>query len=249
VEQALRDGNLAPDAHLVAAALLAWAGEGARARAVLAPSLAAEDAATKLFAEVMVALLDLAARRFDAAHEAAKRAREHASAAAKNVRPGPLSEHTTKALHAAAAWTLLATSLLTKRPADAPRISTPDIYERPATDWAAVVAAGAAARREVRFRMHTLELGLGEQAALPAVIHVLREAASDGRDPDVWIDAVFPLYDARLNGITGMRARAEAARWRGDTDAARRWDERAAALEERASNPRRALLARLAGLD
>jgi hypothetical protein len=52
-----------------------------------------------------------------------------------------------------------------------------------------------------------------------------------------------------FHGINGLRARVEAARWRGDVAAAKRWEARAVALERHFSTPREALLARIAGLD
>jgi hypothetical protein len=92
-------------------------------------------------------------------------------------------------------------------------------------------------------------MGAGEQAVLPAVIFVLHAVGRDGKDPEVFVDAMLPFYDARLHGVTGLRARAEAARMRGDAETATLWGGRTDALQKLFSTPERLLLARLAGLE
>src|SRR5688572_6052656 len=70
--------------------------------------------------------------------------------------------------------------------------------------------------------------------------------AEDG-DVEVWLDRILPNYSSPTLGVTAMRARAEAARWAGDSASAARWDERAAKLEERFGDPKRACLTRASG--
>ena len=81
----------------------------------------------------------------------------------------------------------------------------------------------------------------------PALFFVVGQAASGG-DVEAWLDATFSLFNRKFWNIPAMRARAEAARWRGDDVAAAAWTERAAKLAQRAGTPERLVLARLAGL-
>jgi hypothetical protein len=147
-------------------------------------------------------------------------------------------------------WVLLAASLRTAEAAPLmPKLAAPTIYEREPADWATLTSASEETRREARFRMLTVEFGGAEMVALPAVAYVLAHVARDGKSPEVWLDGVFASHNPRLNGCTGMRARAEAARWRGDGATAARWDGLAETLERQFSSPKKALLARLARLD
>lgn len=65
---------------------------------------------------------------------------------------------------------------------------------------------------------------------------------------EVWLDKIAYAYNPMRRGIPSMRARAEAARWRGDSKAEAEWLARAAAIEKLLADPRKLALAKLAGL-
>lgn len=84
------------------------------------------------------------------------------------------------------------------------------------------------------------------RAVLPAVIVALAHAAEVARqDPDVVVDAIFAR---QMPSRTIALARAEAARWRHDAAAAKRWDDRAAAIAQLFVDDRAVALAGIAGL-
>jgi len=66
-------------------------------------------------------------------------------------------------------------------------------------------------------------------AVLPAMMYVVGRAVGNDGDVEVWLDRIFGRQ--HLSGDPRvMLARAEAARWRGDNEAAQRWERRASTL-------------------
>lgn len=80
-----------------------------------------------------------------------------------------------------------------------------------------------------------------------AQMYLVGEAARGEGDVEVWLDRVFSR-PTRSGGRAALRARAEAARWRGDAEAAQRWEARAATIQGWIVDDRSAALVRIAGL-
>ena len=78
-------------------------------------------------------------------------------------------------------------------------------------------------------------------------MHIVARSVPADADVSVWLDRIFD-DEHRKHPLRTMLARAEAARWRGDEDAEKRWRMRARKVFELLSNSRRTLLASLAGL-
>jgi tetratricopeptide (TPR) repeat protein len=139
----------------------------------------------------------------------------------------------------------LAIRLKTGDLAGAPAIETPTIYERDKTTWTDLIAKPESERSVLRWRMRDFDEP-SSSVARPAVLFVVGKA-TDG-DAETWLDKeVFP-YNPFLRGVPYMRARAEAARWRGDAKAEAAWLSRAVAVEKRLTDPKKLALAKLAGL-
>lgn len=141
-------------------------------------------------------------------------------------------------------WLVLALSLHEGNAAAAPTIETPSIFEREKTNWRDLIAKPEAERAVLRWRMTNLDLGLwsGDR---PAVLYVVGRATDAGTE--VWLDEVAQPYTL-AGGLPYMRARAEAARWRGDTKSATEWLTRVAATEKRITDPKKLALAKILGL-
>ena len=85
-------------------------------------------------------------------------------------------------------------------------------------------------------------LMLANKAVLPAVLYVAGAGAGGG-DIEVWLDMLMARGDFdSSNPVVNAMARAEAARWRGDTAAAKQWDDRVAALRTLVKDDRSAYL-------
>jgi hypothetical protein len=84
-------------------------------------------------------------------------------------------------------------------------------------------------------------------AVLPAVMYIVGRTVPPSTDVDVWLDRIFDA-EHRRQPVRTMRARAEAARWRGDGDAAHEWQTRAAVMTRLVEDYPTALLAHVAGL-
>jgi len=243
-------GDLLPEGiEIFFAAVHSRAGKLDRARELLQTMPDRKEPKVALFAYLNLAFLELAVGNTEAAHDALLRTRKPSSEAASAVRLNPLRAEQVRMYQYVAAWPLIVTSHRLDRMDDAPKIATPDVFEGEATDWASLIRAAPASRRETRFGMQSVSLLGAAGLALPAFIYVMLEAASDGPDATAFLDFQMPIHSDRLNGITGMRARAEAHRWRGEKEKAATWDERAARLEALATDPKKAALMRLAGLD
>ncbi|MBK6512982.1 MAG: hypothetical protein IPG04_02400 [Polyangiaceae bacterium] len=147
----------------------------------------------------------------------------------------------------ATAWLLTATALRVGRPDEGPGLPTPEGYERDATTWEKLAVMPEAERRAYRLRMFSFSPSIGAELVLPAVFYVVGQAAN-GSDPEVWIDAFIPLAYSAYHTPTAARARAEAARWRGDEQAAKRHESRAGAAESLVDTPEKLVLASLAGV-
>jgi len=79
-------------------------------------------------------------------------------------------------------------------------------------------------------------------AVLPAVMYVVSRAVPPTVDVEVWLDRVFHR-EHRRQAVRSMLARAEAARWRGDAAAEKKWQEAAKKLLGLMRNYPSALLA------
>jgi hypothetical protein len=143
-------------------------------------------------------------------------------------------------------WLVLALAFETNDLSAGPPVKTPDIYECEAMSWTDLVAMPDPDRATVRWRMQGVDIG-SLPITLPAQMFVVGQAAR-GLDVEVWIDQQFGLFDRRLTGAPALRARAEAARLRGDDAAESEWIARAQALEKRFSDPNRRALGWLLGL-
>ena len=135
-------------------------------------------------------------------------------------------------------WLALATAITAKRPFDGLPIGRSEREPGDAAAWAEVLAKPT---KDVPFR-HDFDA----EVVLPAVYVVVGHAATvAGGDAEHFLDHVY-----RSAGVSrsSLRARAEAARWLGNTESARRWDERATRLEQRFRDDRTMLLAGIARL-
>ncbi|RLB61437.1 MAG: hypothetical protein DRI90_11345, partial [Deltaproteobacteria bacterium] len=112
------------------------------------------------------------------------------------------------------------------------------------TQWLELATAKEDERQALRW---SLRMGDPQPAVLPAVMAVAGQVVPDDVDVEVWLDRVFHDEHRRVP-IRAMLARAEAARWRGDQAAERRWLDRAARLREPMDDYRSSLLAHLADL-
>jgi hypothetical protein len=130
-------------------------------------------------------------------------------------------------------------------PSDVEFLSELDSMARIA-HWFTAARKSEEDRVRARLRTKPMSMYAGE-AVLPAVIFLAGTLAEGAGDVEVWLDRAFSR--AHLDGdVRMMRARAEAARWRGDADAARVWDERADRACKLVHDHSTALLAYLAGL-
>jgi hypothetical protein len=107
-----------------------------------------------------------------------------------------------------------------------------------------LAAAGADATEQARLRWTSYEdagMLFELHAVMPAVIYVIGRAAGTG-NVEAWLDAAFGASVDDPQVIAS--ARAEAARWRGDAAAAKRWDDRLAAMRALVKDDRSAYLLR-----
>jgi hypothetical protein len=97
---------------------------------------------------------------------------------------------------------------------------------------------------------HYVNIGASFQV-LPAVFYVLGQAAA-GADVEVWLDHLLARLHLDVSSSYTTRAllmaRADAARWRGDEEAAKKWQARAAFLYSVIKDDRAAVVAQAAGL-
>jgi tetratricopeptide (TPR) repeat protein len=87
--------------------------------------------------------------------------------------------------------------------------------------------------------------------ALPAVLYVVGRAAPD-TGVEVWLDRMVARWALEGNDAMALRpllrARAEAARWRGDEAAAAKWQKRADSIAALVVGPKEGVLAQVVGL-
>ncbi|MBK8252087.1 MAG: hypothetical protein IPK82_05400 [Polyangiaceae bacterium] len=84
--------------------------------------------------------------------------------------------------------------------------------------------------------------------ALVPYLSVASEIAGDGGDPEVWLDAVMATDAPRFSMRVYTWARAQTARFRGDTKNFTLWNDRFKTLAKFAGDPDRAELARFLGI-
>jgi hypothetical protein len=106
----------------------------------------------------------------------------------------------------------------------------------------------AAQRRATRARFPTLTIGGAEASEFaPAAFDVVAALAEGTPEPSVWLDAAVK-HDFGPIALRGtMLLRADAARWRGDEEDAKRWDERFQRIAHLVRDERTAVLARTLG--
>lgn len=127
--------------------------------------------------------------------------------------------------------------------ADTP--DTNDATNQAISRWRKLVETPEATRSRRRWDLPlpTHEL---TSPVLPALLYVMSEAAP--KNAETWLDSRLPVLTDRRDTDLMLRARAEAARWRGDAKAEKLWNQRASQLEEFLATPRGRVLATLAGL-
>jgi hypothetical protein len=117
---------------------------------------------------------------------------------------------------------------------------------REVTGWIAVARAPEERGRGARWNPPRK---FEQHGDLPEVIAYVVGAAAEGSgDIEAWLDEALERPYGSKGARRRMRARATAARWRGDGAAARLWEERAARFDALIKDDRTALLARIAGL-
>ncbi|MEZ4447430.1 MAG: hypothetical protein R3B72_50605 [Polyangiaceae bacterium] len=194
--------------------------------------------------DVVRALAYASLGHFPAAHRVAGAALRYQSRLASPLplgTPDPVEEE-----HVALAWIYAATSLQTNQGGDAVaflRSQESTVYWKVA-QHVEIALRDEPARREARLAYHPEALAT---AALPAVIHVYAQWLPEEADPEPWLDRVLAT-EHRRHPLRLARARAEAARWRGDNRAADRWAERAHAIERALRDYPQTVLAALADI-
>jgi hypothetical protein len=206
------------------------------------PLTGARPSATTAYVALVQSFAAAALGRFDDAYAAAERARDRAVKASGST--GTLAQMAEDATVNASEWMLVAMALRTGRPDPAdlhPKyaMETEDV----AAKWLARVRLKEDARRIDR--RHSSSGAFPPSLVLPAAYYVAGRA-TDG-DVEVWLDRTF-YGDMTRQVRCKMLARAEAARWRGDAAAARKWEDRVKRLNALVHDGRTALLATVAGL-
>jgi hypothetical protein len=231
VERAARSADTLGLVRLAAISMAVDDDVGAERLLAKASSDQADGTGGGAMADLLLASIAMHQGKAEEAHVAAKRARQ---------RQVP-------ALEGPAAWMLSATSLKLDRAADAPGIPTPTIFERGETTWEKLAKEPDEKRADARMRMQSLDASSPALLVMPAIFYVVGRAA-DGHDVDAYLDAVFGIHYRLYWSPMALRARAEAARWRGDAEAASRFTTRAAELAKLLDRPDHLVLARFAGL-
>ncbi len=147
-------------------------------------------------------------------------------------------------------WVRAALALRLRRPLD---VDLPPAPERPgpgqAPDltlayWWSAATGDARLRRARRWHASSMGYGFaGLASVLPAVLYVVGHAAGEGQ-VEVWLDSIATSESIDQQAM--MSARAEAARWRGDRAAMKRWEQQLAAHRALATDDRTAALIDLA---
>ena len=114
--------------------------------------------------------------------------------------------------------------------------------DRALEGWRAALAAPPEVRRALRYAV-LQRRGDAPLDAFAAYLTLGGELARGEADVEIWLDA-FGVFDARRTSLRAYAwARAQAARWRGDADAAARWEARVRALAKAAADPKHGELA------
>jgi hypothetical protein len=113
--------------------------------------------------------------------------------------------------------------------------------------WQAALAAPAPRRLALRYEA-VLQRGDAPRWLTPHFALGAGLLAGAPGDVEVWLDAFGALDARRFTHRAVAWARAEAARWRGDTGAAATWSGRLRALRAVAADPARAEIARFIGI-
>ena len=108
-------------------------------------------------------------------------------------------------------------------------------------EWLRIVGLPEDERRPERLVSLNLRKGT---PTLPAMMYVLSRAVPPTVDVEVWLDRVFH-DEHRSQAVRSMLARAEAARWRGDAPAEKKWKLAADKLLKRMGSYSAALLGHL----
>ncbi|CAN5817419.1 hypothetical protein BH09MYX1_BH09MYX1_43160 [soil metagenome] len=140
-------------------------------------------------------------------------------------------------------WLVLALALHKGDSSGAPSIEVSAMLGSEKTNWRDLIARPEAQRAAFRFVMADVS-GSAHSSARPAELFVIGKA-TDG-NAEVWLDKTS--RSGLGPAIPAMRARAEAARWRGDAKAEADWLARATAAEKLITDGRKLTLAKLAGL-
>jgi hypothetical protein len=182
--------------------------------------------------------------RFDEALRAAEAAYAAAARAEDDVTAHELAALGSERGAAAWLWAALATRAERGREVRAVLDQAGREELTPIVEWLELAISAENDRRPLR-----LGASLGEvpTSTLPAVVDLVARALPEGAEVEIFLDRIFdPIH--RRAPLRTMLARAEAARWRGDAEAAERWLERAARLRALPRDERGALLAHLARL-
>ncbi|MBL9022883.1 MAG: hypothetical protein JNL21_11845 [Myxococcales bacterium] len=179
------------------------------------------------------ALLALREARWEDAHALAKRAHTSAKGSAADE----------------ATWLLVMTSMRVGRPEEAPATPAAVRGEGATMTWGRLAALPEEQRRAVRAQLEPFGWVRGAEGARAAMYYAVGQAAG-GTDVEVFLDSMFsPAFVSGSPGILFvLRARAEAARWRGDEVSAKGLGEVARSIQALANSPAKLVLARVAGL-
>ena len=137
------------------------------------------------------------------------------------------------------AWLRAALAIALDKPVDVALPKPPakvDVLSTPTSAlayWVAAASASPEAQAQVRWKSYEELSDFDVAAVLPAVYLVVGRTAGHG-DVELWLDALTGRTIDDPQAVAS--ARAEAARWRGDTAAAKRWDDRLAAVRAIAKN-------------
>jgi len=246
--------ELTPDRRKHASAAVHLAvGDAEGARQAIAPSLGAKVALpptlrTRALINEALALAHLGRTKeaHRTAQEAFMAALEADSKPPAEDHPGYAAPQERAADRRAAAWLWAALALEVDQGGETIALlrETGGAELAALAQWLELATMNEEERRPLRW---SLRLQRPPSSVLPAVMALAARVAPGDTDREVWLDRLFH-DEQRRQPVRGMLARAEAARWRGDPDAERRWLERAARLRKLQVDYPTSLLAHLADL-
>jgi hypothetical protein len=182
--------------------------------------------------------------RFEKAYTASENAFMAALSRERGSDDEPALEAIAEQDRIAAAWMWAAMALRTNKSTEIVNLLRDAGSERFAAlaMWVELAKLPEAERRSKRWNLSMRE---PVDATLPAAMYVVSRVAEG--DLEVWLDRVFHEHH-RHQPLRGMLARAEAARWRGDAAAEKRWLERATRLKKLCRDYPSSLLAQMVEL-